>query len=209
MDPAEALLRRGLGLLALVTLIALPTYVTYTKLGHDGPRPGVDQDAAGASTAGPAPPSPSASLTGPATPSGTASASAPKGFTTRSLKSKNIEHMGTVVVDSDGWTLYRYDRDASNPPASACLDAACLRAWQPILANGDLALFGIDRAKVGSITRPDGGRQVTLGGSPLYGFKRDGGPSRWNGQALGNTWWVVQANGDRNLTCLPPGAVPP
>jgi predicted lipoprotein with Yx(FWY)xxD motif len=190
-------------------LLILPTYVTYTKLGHDGPRSIADQVRQGASTPGQSPPVSAASPTGTATPRSSAALPAPKGFTTRSLRSRTVEHVGSVVVDSDGWTLYRFDRDGSNPPTSKCLDSACLKSWQPILVNGELALFGIDRAKVGTITRPDGGQQVTLGGSPLYGFVRDGGPGRWNGQALTNTWWVVQANGERNLSGLPPGAVPP
>ena len=56
---------------------------------------------------------------------------------------------------------------------------------------------------------PDGGRQATIGGWPLYRFIGDNGPAKWKGQAVNNSWWVVQSTGQRNVSCLPPGAVAP
>ena len=45
----------------------------------------------------------------------------------------------------------------------------------------------------------------------MYRFVADdNGPAKWKGQAVNNAWWVVQSNdGKRNVSCLPPGAVPP
>lgn len=116
--------------------------------------------------------------------------------------------MGNVVLDNEGWTAYRFDQDTPNPPSSNCVDA-CTRSWLPLLVDATPTLTGIDPARVGTINRPDGGRQLTLGGWPLYRFVGDNGPAKWKGQAVNNVWWVVQSNGARNVSCLPPGAVAP
>ena len=43
----------------------------------------------------------------------------------------------------------------------------------------------------------------------MYRYAADGKAGVWKGQAVKNVWWVVSNTGARNLTCLPPGAVPP
>ncbi|GAA0950402.1 COG4315 family predicted lipoprotein [Virgisporangium aurantiacum] len=223
MNSAGVMQRRGFLALVLLGAVLLTVYLVHARLGGGSGRG--EAKAAGAVSA--AEPSASSSPNGPAynagggdgygapaasTPPpapGSASAGAtPVGFKTTSLTGKDISKMGNVVVDSAGWTTYRFDLDTANPPASTCYDA-CLRSWLPILVDGTPTVIGIDPAKVGAIERPDGGRQATIGGWPLYRFIGDNGPAKWKGQAVNNSWWVVQSTGQRNVSCLPAGAVAP
>jgi predicted lipoprotein with Yx(FWY)xxD motif len=222
MNSAGVMQRRGFLAIVLLGVVMLTVYLIHARLGDDGNTgearsagavSGVD---ASSSPNGPAynaggdgygGASPSASSAPAATGSPPAGV-APVGVKTNALTGKDIKQMGNVVVDSEGWTAYRFDLDTPNPPTSACYDA-CLRSWLPILVERTPTLAGVDAAKVGTIQRPDGGKQVTLGGWPLYRFVGDNGPAKWKGQAVNNSWWVVQSTGQRNVSCLPPGAVAP
>jgi predicted lipoprotein with Yx(FWY)xxD motif len=76
---------------------------------------------------------------------------------------------GPIVVDDDGATLYRFDKDDTDPPTSRCT-GACAALWQPVVAKsgGKVKLKGIDADRVWWLSRKDGTKQVTLDGSPLY-----------------------------------------
>ncbi|MET8087901.1 hypothetical protein [Micromonospora sp. NPDC005197] len=130
---------------------------------------------------------------------------------TEQLIGKKIARMGNVVTDQDGWVLYRFDKDTADPPASNCVDK-CAQVWPPALTDGNPQLTGLSDDKVGSVTRQDGTRQLTIGGWPVYRYIGDKKPGQWKGQAVGGTWFVVDQNGKKNLTCLPtstPKAVAP
>ena len=130
---------------------------------------------------------------------------------TTSLKAASIPKMGKVVTDQDGFVLYRFDKDTADPPASNCVDK-CAQVWPPALTDGNPQLTGLSDDKVGSVTRQDGTRQLTIGGWPVYRYIGDKKPGQWKGQAVGGTWFVVDQNGKKNLTCLPtstPKAVAP
>ncbi|MDY7085057.1 MAG: hypothetical protein SYR96_08130 [Actinomycetota bacterium] len=76
---------------------------------------------------------------------------------------------GPIVVDDEGATVYRFDQDDTDPPASNC-KGACAALWQPVVAKsgGKVKLKGIDKDRVWWLSRKDGTKQVTLDGSPLY-----------------------------------------
>nr|WP_240943235.1 hypothetical protein [Planosporangium thailandense] len=135
------------------------------------------------------------------------------GDKTGTLAAKTIARMGQVVVDDNGFVLYRFDKDSANPPTSNCKDK-CAQVWPPVTStDGNIPqLQGVDQALVGTIQRPDGVTQVTLAGWPLYRYIGDKAPGKWTGQGVGHTWWVISPNGKKNLTCVPTGtptAVPP
>ncbi|WP_410812347.1 hypothetical protein [Micromonospora sp. 067-2] len=130
---------------------------------------------------------------------------------TEQLISKKVARMGNVVTDQDGWILYRFDKDTADPSASNCVDK-CAQVWPPALTDGNAQLTNLSDDKVGSVTRQDGTRQLTIGGWPVYRYIGDKKPGQWKGQAVGGTWFVVDQNGKKNLTCLPtstPKAVAP
>ncbi|WP_200209222.1 hypothetical protein [Micromonospora coerulea] len=123
---------------------------------------------------------------------------------TDQLVGKKLPRMGQVVTDQDGWVLYRFDKDSADPPSSNCVDK-CAQVWPPALTDGNPQLQGVSDDKVGTVTRQDGTRQITIGGWPVYRYIGDKKPGQWKGQGVGGTWFVVDPNGKKNLTCLPTG----
>jgi predicted lipoprotein with Yx(FWY)xxD motif len=108
--------------------------------------------------------------------------------------------LGQVVVDPGVRLLYRSDRDSAQPPGSTCVDAACTAQWQPLLVTGDGTGVGhgVDPALLGTVFRPDGSRQVTLAGWPLY--VRVGETDGLAGTGANGTdgvWFVVSPTGGK------------
>jgi predicted lipoprotein with Yx(FWY)xxD motif len=116
------------------------------------------------------------------------------------LATADVGDFGKVVVDGTGRTLYVFDKDTANPSKSNC-DGDCAAKWPPVLAgSGTPQLDGVDAALVGTVTRTDGTKQVTLAGLPLYQFASDTKAGDAKGQAVGDVWWVVGADGKKITT---------
>jgi predicted lipoprotein with Yx(FWY)xxD motif len=130
------------------------------------------------------------------------------GVFTDVLQARTVPKMGKVAADKDGWVLYRFDKDKPGAKTSACT-GKCVETWPPLLTDGTPILRGIDGTKVGVIVRDDGGRQLTLGGWPLYRYIGDPKPGNWTGQGVMGTWWVSDPTGKKNLTCVPKGTPTP
>ena len=114
---------------------------------------------------------------------------------TNMLMTKAMSGMGTVVTDAKGWTLYRYDKDQASPSMSMCTDD-CAKTWMPVMADGSVQGMGL-QAKVGTVTRSGGMKQVTLAGWPLYRYMGDTKAGEMNGQGKGGTWSVVTPAGKK------------
>ncbi|MFH8385736.1 hypothetical protein ACH4E7_33205 [Kitasatospora sp. NPDC018058] len=104
--------------------------------------------------------------------------------------------LGPIVTDSAGRTLYRFDKDTAKPSASTCTDA-CAAKWPPVTAQDAVQVTGVDSTLVGSVTRPDGTKQVTLNGWPLYRFAGDTAAGQTNGQGVGGTWFASTPEGKK------------
>ena len=80
--------------------------------------------------------------------------------------------LGTILVDSQGRTLYLFQADKGT--TSAC-SGSCASAWPPLTpANGTAtAGGGANASLLGSTMRSDGTQQVTYNGHPLYTFVGD------------------------------------
>jgi secreted repeat protein with Y-X4-D motif len=61
---------------------------------------------------------------------------------------------------------------------------------------------------VGTVTRVDGTKQLTVSGWPLYRYIGDKKPGTWRGQNVNGTWFVIKPTGAKNLTCVPPVSKP-
>ncbi|HEX5407738.1 MAG TPA: hypothetical protein VFX16_36175 [Pseudonocardiaceae bacterium] len=126
-----------------------------------------------------------------------------------SLSTVQLPTLGTIVVDSRGRTVYRYDKDTSTPPASNCT-GSCAKLWPPVPApNGALRLAGGLEAAVGTVTRADGTKQLTLDGWPLYEYAGDNSQGVTTGQGFGKIWWAVTPAGSRATSQATPPATPP
>jgi len=100
--------------------------------------------------------------------------------------------LGQIVTTGSGRTVYRFDADSANPSKSNC-SGGCATLWPPVVATGSgmPAVMGVSSSMLGEITRPDGTKQLTLGGWPLYTYAGDTGPGTTAGQGSGGSWWAV------------------
>ncbi|RAX48195.1 hypothetical protein DQ353_16540 [Arthrobacter sp. AQ5-05] len=103
--------------------------------------------------------------------------------------------LGNIVVDSKGMTLYFFTKDTKDTTTSACT-GECLAAW-PIATttNATPTVEGVT-GKVGTITSPDGAKQLTLNGMPLYYYAADSKPGDVNGQGVKDVWYVASPAGE-------------
>ncbi|HEU4676240.1 MAG TPA: hypothetical protein VFS29_09645 [Motilibacteraceae bacterium] len=103
--------------------------------------------------------------------------------------------LGTVLTDGSGRTLYLLTSDTAT---STTCTGPCLAAWPPLAApSGSPAAAGVT-GTLGSFARPEGGRQLTVGGHPLYTYAGDSSSGQTNGEGIksfGGTWWAVAPDG--------------
>src|ERR1700721_2070177 len=91
--------------------------------------------------------------------------------------------LGTILVDSQGRTLYLFTHDSGS--TSTCT-GACAAAWPPLVTNGaPTATTGAMASLLGTTKRADGTTQVTYNGHPLYRFGKEAGPGQPTGRAWG------------------------
>lgn len=111
------------------------------------------------------------------------------------LTANSTAQLGVVVIDGLGRTLYRTEADSADPPTATCVDA-CATAWPPVLAEpgAPLSLEGVEQDAVGTVTRPDGGIQVTIGGWPVYRHAADPRPGATDGHGK-DGWAAVTPTG--------------
>ncbi|MCY7301401.1 MAG: hypothetical protein LH616_19600, partial [Ilumatobacteraceae bacterium] len=120
-----------------------------------------------------------------------ADTAAAAGATTLQLASSTL---GTILVDSDGNTLYLFGNDAPNAPRC---DTGCLGIWPALISDGATTVGeGLSLDDVGTVTAADGSTQVTFYGHPLYSFAGDAAPGDVNGQGIGGVWYVLDAEGN-------------
>lgn len=112
------------------------------------------------------------------------------------LATINDPVLGEIVVDDEGYVLYRFDADASEPPKSNC-SGECAAAWPPSPAVDAGKLTGIDASILGSFTREDGTKQAMLSNYLLYRYAGDTKPGETKGQGVKGKWWAVKPDGKR------------
>ena len=115
------------------------------------------------------------------------------------VKATTVGLLGTALVDGDGRTLYALSVEHGGK--LACTSATCVTNWPPLLvpAGGTAtAGSGVDAAKLGTIDRSGGQKQVTYNGWPVYMFKGDSSAGQSNGQGIqsfGGTWHPLAPSG--------------
>ncbi|MDT0169420.1 hypothetical protein [Pseudarthrobacter sp. BRE9] len=101
---------------------------------------------------------------------------------------------GSIVVDSKGMSLYFFTKDTKDSGTSACT-GNCLVQWPPLTTtSGSPAADGVT-GKLGTINTPDGKKQVTLNGMPLYYYVKDTKPGDVLGQGVGGVWYLSDPSG--------------
>jgi predicted lipoprotein with Yx(FWY)xxD motif len=111
--------------------------------------------------------------------------------------------VGTVLVASNGHTLYRLTTDT---PTSSTCSGSCAQLWPPLTVPAGTtprAASGVT-GTLGTITRSDGTVQVVYEGHPLYTYAPDTTAADVLGQGVGGIWFVVSPSGSSSSTTSPP-----
>jgi predicted lipoprotein with Yx(FWY)xxD motif len=104
-----------------------------------------------------------------------------------------VSGLGTVLVDSEGMTVYELTEDKGT--TSNCY-GGCEAEWPPVTASGKpSAGEGAMAADLGTTERKDGTVQVTYNGHPLYTFADDKAPGEANGNEDDGTWFALNQAG--------------
>src|SRR5438874_10227693 len=127
-------------------------------------------------------PSAAAATTAPA-----ASASAAPSSTT--VKVVDNSSKGKILADSTGRTLYVFDKDKTG--SIACKDP-CTSTWPPLKFTGTGTPTGT--SGLATVSRPEGGKQVTYKDRPLYTYSGDSAAGDTNGDGIGGFWHVVKVS---------------
>jgi predicted lipoprotein with Yx(FWY)xxD motif len=110
------------------------------------------------------------------------------------VKTANNSQFGTILVDTNGATLYTLTNSGK---AVACTSSACVAAWPPLLLPaGVTSATGAGVAGLGTASVP-GGTIVTHDGLPLYRFINDSAPGQATGEGIANfggVWHVVKVS---------------
>ena len=112
------------------------------------------------------------------------------------LSTRSISQLGTVLVGTNGHTLYLDTSDSKNK--STCT-GGCASIWPPLTTKGaPTAKGGAKAGDLGTISRGHGVEQVVYKGHPLYYFAGDPvGQATGEGQ---NGFYAVSASGNKVST---------
>ena len=102
---------------------------------------------------------------------------------------------GRIVVDGKGMSVYYYTKDVKDSGTSTCT-GGCIAAWPPVLAAADKPTVDGVTGTVGTITTPEGKKQLTVNGMPVYSFAKDAAAGDIRGQGVGSVWYLVAPSGD-------------
>lgn len=103
-----------------------------------------------------------------------------------------VSRFGRILVDAHGRTLYLFTDDRHG--RSRCY-SGCARLWRPAGVPGRLVAGAGVTAKLTTVRRRDGRRQLVYNHHPLYTLIADRHPGEINGQGWSGTWFVVSAAG--------------
>jgi len=98
----------------------------------------------------------------------------------------------TIAVTAGGFTVYHLKGDRRGEGCTG----ACRQVWPIVVAPANVKLVGGRgvRGKIGAVTRPDGRRQLTFRGHPLYRYNLDSRPGQARGNGAAGVWFVLGAS---------------
>ena len=102
---------------------------------------------------------------------------------------------GQIVVDAKGMSVYFFTKDVKDSGTSACT-GACIAAWPPVLTETDSPAVDGVTGTVGTIATPEGKKQVTINGLPVYYYIQDKAAGDITGQGVKDVWYLVSPAGE-------------
>ncbi|MDQ0848652.1 putative lipoprotein with Yx(FWY)xxD motif [Arthrobacter sp. B3I9] len=107
--------------------------------------------------------------------------------------------VGQIVVDGKGMSVYYYTKDTKDSGTSACT-GGCLTAWPPVTTTSATPSVQGVMGALGTITTPDGKKQVTINGMPIYYYAKDKAAGDITGQGVNSVWYLVAPSGEMITT---------
>jgi len=101
--------------------------------------------------------------------------------------------LGEILVDAQGKTLYYFANDIPASNVSSC-NGQCTLVWPVFAADTIIVSSPLISSEFTSFTRPDGKKQTTFRGWPLYYYQADTKPRDTNGDNVLNVWFVVKVD---------------
>ncbi|MBT2534983.1 hypothetical protein [Arthrobacter sp. ISL-69] len=102
---------------------------------------------------------------------------------------------GQIVVAANGMSVYFFTKDVKDSGTSACT-GGCIAAWPPVLTeSASPAVDGVT-GTVGTIATPEGKKQVTINGLPVYYYIQDKAAGDITGQGVNDVWYLVSPGGE-------------
>ena len=108
------------------------------------------------------------------------------------VKTSKSAKFGTILVGSNGHTLYQYKPDGKDK--SNCT-GGCAQVWPAVTAASSSSTIASGMSGFATFNRGGGVLQVAYHGVPLYEYSGDSAAGQTNGQGIGGVWSVVKANG--------------
>lgn len=114
------------------------------------------------------------------------------------IATRTVPGLGTVLVNSQGRTLYLFAPDKDR---KVTCTGSCASVWPPVMLPAGakaVGAAGVKASLLGSDPDPTGGRVVTYAGWPLYLYVADTKAGAAAGQALnvnGGLWYVLSPSG--------------
>ncbi len=114
------------------------------------------------------------------------------------VAAKSVSGVGTVLVNSEGKTLYMF---APDKESEVTCTESCAAVWPPLKveAGEEAEASGEVKASLlGTLPDPEGGEVVTYAGWPLYTYVADAKPGVATGQAVnlnGGYWYTMSPSG--------------
>jgi len=105
------------------------------------------------------------------------------------VKVAKKDGIGSYLTDIKGMTLYTFKMDT--PGTSACV-GPCVDNWPLFYRETVGPKDGLDLKNFGTITRPDGKKQTTYKGMPLYYFIKDTKPGDTMGEGVKDAWHAAK-----------------
>lgn len=109
--------------------------------------------------------------------------------TTKQVVKEGQAGGGTVLTANNGHTLYTLSVEKHG---NFICKGSCLQTWFPLVVAAGVKPAG--PVSLGTVKRPDGRRQVTFEGRPLYTFDGDSRKGQANGEGFKDvgTWHAAQ-----------------
>ncbi len=109
--------------------------------------------------------------------------------TTKQVVKEAQANGSTVLTANNGHTLYTLSVEKHG---NFICKGSCLKTWFPLVVAAGVKPTG--PVPLGTVKRPDGRRQVSFGGRPLYTFNGDSRKGQANGEGFKDvgTWHAAK-----------------